>query len=127
MKKSAMVVLAVLALSLAASAGSKLKRQTVKLFHATEINGVELKPGEYAVAVEEGQVIFSQGRKEIAKAAVRVEENTEKYSANTMVYAGDERTLLEIRLAGSAEKLLLEGAASASAGAGRSTSGKQRP
>ena len=125
MKKGPMVVLAVLALSLAASAGSRVKRHTVKLFHPTEINGVELKPGEYAVAVEEGQVIFSQGRKELAKAAVRVEENTGKYSANTMVYAGDEHILLEIRLAGSAEKLLLEGAASA--GAGRSTSGKQRP
>lgn len=123
MKKGSIVVLAVLALSLAASAGAKAQRHTVKLFHPTEINGVELKPGEYSVAVEEGQVIFLQGRKEVAKAPVRAEQNAEKYSVNTMVYTADEHTLIEIRLGGSATKLMLERAA----GSGRSTSGKQRP
>ena len=127
MKKSSLFVLVVLAFSLAAAAGSKVKRQTVQLFQSTEINGVELRPGQYTVAVEQGQVTFSQGRKELAKAAVRAQQNAGKYSATSMVYAGPGHTLIEIRLAGSADKLVLEGAASASSGSGRSTSARQKP
>lgn len=124
MKKGPILAVALVAFSLTAVAAEKAKRHDIKIFSATEVNGAQLKPGDYQVAFTDGSAVFYRGGKEVAKAAARSEEAASKFANNSVVYQADERTLLEVRFEGSKQKLVLEGV-SAKAGGAKATAGSQ--
>jgi hypothetical protein len=113
MRKITVLVCALIAGSLTVSAAAK--RHTIKFFGPTDVNGVELKPGEYDVALEGGTAVFYRGRKEVAKAPAHEEQNAKKYDISTIVYRADQRVLNEIRIGGSTTKLVLTGASATTA------------
>jgi hypothetical protein len=82
-------------------------RQTITVFNAGNLAGTELKPGEYAVDVADGQVIFFKGKKEVARAAVRTEQADKKFETSAIIYEGGKIT--EIHLAGSNQRLVVSG------------------
>ena len=118
MKKTFVCALTVLALTLTAAAEPKTKKQDLKLFWSSEIAGTQLKAGDYQVSVDGSQATLYRGGKRIATFAVHSEAVTEKYEKNSVVYEGNERAVKEIRLAGSAAKLVVDGPATSAAGAG---------
>ena len=124
MRKTLLVAAVLAAVTVTAAAAEKVKRHSLTIFSNSDINGVQLKPGEYQVAFEDNSVVFYRGRKEVAKAPARTEQVGSKYERNAVLYLGDERTVSEIRLEGSNQKLVVEGAA-ARAGAAKATAGSQ--
>ena len=98
--------------------------RSFKLYTASEINGVELKPGDYQGAFADNSATFYRNGKEVAKAAARSEEVPTKFTTSSVVYQHDDRTLTEIRFEGSNKKLVLEGATAKARGA-KATSGAQ--
>ena len=90
------------------------------------VNGVQLKPGEYSVAFNDGSAVFYRDGKEVAKAAARTEAATAKFSTNSLLYLSDEKTLSEIRLGGTSQKVVLDGVTAAKSGSSKSSPGTQR-
>jgi hypothetical protein len=117
MKKVALLLTVTVVFSLGAWAGGKAKKYSVKFHSDTEVNGAVIKAGQYEVAVADGAAVVLNGRKELAKAPVSVVENDEKYTANSLLYQADSKTLKEIRLGGTKTKLVL-GDVAAGGGAG---------
>ena len=109
MKKFA-IAFATLALAVASAASS----HNVTLFQPTVINGTELKPGDYKVEVDGNKAIFKQGKKSV-EATVKVEENAEKYGANSARYLEGSR-LQELRIGGTHTKLVFENGGGAATG-----------
>ena len=109
MKKFA-IAFATLALAVASAASS----HNVTLFQPTTVNGTELKPGDYKVEVEGNKAVFKQGKKAV-EVSVKVEENAEKYGANSARYVEGSR-LQELRIGGTHTKLVFENAGGAAAG-----------
>ncbi len=124
MKKTSILAVALAAFTLTAMAGEKVKRHVFQISNETDVNGVQLKSGEYELAYTGGSAIFYRNGKEVAKAAARTEEAAAKYSSNSLLYLSDERTLSEIRLGGTNKKVVIDGAA-AKAGTGKIPSGTQ--
>ena len=116
MKKGFVMVLVVLALSVAAMAAPKVKKQDFELLRVSEIAGTQLQPGDYQVSVDGGTATVYRNGKSVATFAVRSEQGPVKYQVNAVVYQEDRRSVTEIRLAGTATKLHVEGSAAGIAG-----------
>jgi hypothetical protein len=82
---------------------------SVKFFHPSVVNGIELKPGEYRVDVNDGKAVISRG-KQTAESAVRVETADSKFGSTSVKYQnGDGKyRLSEIRFGGSKTKLVFD-------------------
>ena len=80
----------------------------VTLFQPSTLNGVELKPGEYKIQVE-GDKLTLQNGKTKAEAAVKIEQNGEKFSSTSIRYMnGDGKMrITEIRIGGTNTKLVV--------------------
>lgn len=120
MKKTFLATITVLVLSMVASAATLKGKKDLTLFLDSDIAGTHLKAGDYRIGVEGSTATIYREGKSVATFAVSAEENATKYQANTVVYAGGERSVKEIRLGGTATKLVLqEGSASAAAAGGK--------
>jgi hypothetical protein len=80
----------------------------VTLFTPSLLNGVELKPGEYRIEVEDGNLIMRSG-KTTAKAAVKTETGENKFDNTSVRYSnGDGKyRITEIRIGGTNTKLIV--------------------
>jgi hypothetical protein len=116
MKKSFLLTVVVLALSVAAMAGPKVKTHGFTLLWNSEVGGKELKEGDYEVAVDGDTAKISRNGKVVWTVAVRSEEVATKYENNSVGYGPDGRHIAEIRLAGTNTKLHVEGPAPAAPG-----------
>ena len=105
----------VLAFALAASAAPKSKKTDITFFGETKVAGTQLKAGEYQVAVEGNVATFYRDGKEVAKSAVESRDAGGKITSTSVVYAQD-GSLLELRLSGTASKLVLSGPAASAGG-----------
>lgn len=122
-----LVMVFALALTVSAFAGEKASgKATVKLSSAAQINGTELAPGTYKLTYwESGDglevKLVPEGKKEgvTAKAkSVDLKQKNETGAVVTRANGGGKPTVTEIRLAGKAKALVLEGS-----GASYSSSG----
>jgi len=115
--KKALAVLFALGISAAYAASS----YHVVLYKPTTVNGTQFKAGECKVEIEGDKVVIKQG-KTSAEANVTVQTGANKFSATSVSYDGDKTDQVqEIRLGGTATKLLFDsGAKSASAAGGGS-------
>src|SRR5258706_8573430 len=109
MRKNLAVAVALVAFTLTAMAGEKVKKHSFKVFSNTDVNGVQLKPGDYTLAYTDGSAVFYRDGKEVAKAAARTEDVSAKFDRNSLLYLSDEKTLCEIRIGGSNQKVVLDG------------------
>lgn len=123
MRKNLAVAVALVAFTLTAMAGEKVKKHSFKVFNNTEVNGVQLKPGDYSVAFSDGSAVFYRDGKEVAKTAARTEDTSTKFATNSLLYLSDEKTLSEIRLGGTSQKVILDGVTAAKSGTTKSSPG----
>jgi len=102
--KKLLVMLALLGLSVAAYA----KSYRVTLYEKSELGSTELKPGEYTIELKDQQVVIKNGKVQ-AEAAVKVENESSKFSTTTVRYSnGDGKyKITEIRLGGTNMKLVV--------------------
>ncbi len=110
MKSNLIRFLMIPALLLAISAAAKTKHYDLILSNPTEVSGVQLKGGNYEVAVEDGSLLFYQNRKEVARVPVRIEQLGTKNQNTSLTINTAQRPhkLLEIQLRGTTMKLVLE-------------------
>jgi hypothetical protein len=106
MKQITRVMLVGLALFLSVSGFAKNKRYELQLGQAVMASGTQLKPGTYQVEMDGNSLVFFQGKKEVAKVAVKSEQSDKKVEATTVTVAQDE--LKSIELGGTKTKLTLE-------------------
>jgi hypothetical protein len=80
----------------------------VTLFQSSLLNGVELKPGEYRIEVEDGKLVMKNGNIK-AEATVKSESADSKYSVTSVRYKnGDGKyRITEIRIGGTNTKLVV--------------------
>jgi hypothetical protein len=94
------------AISLALAGGANTFR--VDLYQPTVINGTTLKPGEAKVEIQDGKVVFHQG-KTTAEAPVKVETNKNKYSVTTVGYKdGESHQIKDICVSGTTTHIVFE-------------------
>lgn len=112
MKLKMLVVPAVLALAISASAGSS---KTVKLYDNANVNGTALTAGEYRVTVDDsGAVTFAQGKNVVAKAQGKIVSTDKAARANTVVTRSGK--LSSIQFEGSKQQVVLDDASGSMAG-----------
>ena len=114
--KKAIAVMFAIGISLAYAASS----YQVTLYKATTINGTQLKPGSVKVDLQGDKVVIKQGKTSV-ESNVTVQNGERKFEASSVTYnAGATDQVQEIRLGGTATKLLFEsGAKTAAADGGR--------
>ncbi len=120
MKKGFVMFVTVMALSVAAMAAPKAKKQNFELLRDSEIAGTQLKPGDYQVSVDNGIATVYHNGKSVGSFTVRSEEGATKFEGTQVVYSTDDHKVIEIRLAGTSTKLHVE----APAGVSGAASGK---
>ena len=115
MKKAVAVMLAIGITS--AYAGSTYQ---FTLYKPTTINGTQLKPGTVKLDLQGDKVVMKQG-KTSAESNVIVKNGDHKFEASSVTYSADAPDQVqEIRLGGTATKLLFEsGDKTASTASGR--------
>ncbi len=115
MKKAIAVILAI-GMSAAYAASS----YQVTLYKPTTINGTQLKPGSVKVEVQGDKVVIKQGKTSV-ESNVTVQNGERKFEASSVTYnAAAIDQVQEIRLGGTATKLLFDsGAKTASADGSR--------
>jgi hypothetical protein len=98
------VCLGTVAMALASAAA---KPYEVVLSNPAQVSGTELKPGTYKVDVAGDRVTIHDAKQKV-ECSVKVEENTEKYSATTVRYGvvDGKYRVSEIRLGGTHMKLV---------------------
>jgi hypothetical protein len=110
-----------LALTVSAFAGEKTSgKATVRLSSAAQVNGTELAPGTYKLTYwENGNglevKLVPEGKKEGVTAKAKVvdlEKKNETGAVVTKANGSGKPTITEIRLAGKAKALILEGGSS---------------
>ena len=81
----------------------------VTLYQPSTLNGVELKAGEYKLRVDGDKLTLEDGKIK-AEAAVKTEQNGEKYGSTSIRYKnGDGKyRIAEIRLGGTNTKLVVD-------------------
>ena len=101
--KQLLVVFTLLGVSLAYA-----KSYHVTLYEKSILGSTELKPGEYTIEMKDQQVVMKNGKVR-AEAAVKVENESSKFSTTTVRYSnGDGKfKITEIRLGGTNMKLVL--------------------
>ena len=84
------------------------KSYTVKITEPATVNGTQIQPGTYKVAVANDKAILRLG-KEQSEVPFKVETNAHKYDATSVKYAKENGTLhlQEIHIGGSTTKLVL--------------------
>ena len=104
MTKRILTVFAVLGLAALASA----KSYSLRLFEPSVIGGMELKPGEYTLELQDQKVVIHHGKKS-CEATVKVETADTKYSSTSVRYSnGDGKYhVQEIHLGGTNMKLVV--------------------
>lgn len=101
MIKKSILAFATLALAVASAASS----YSVTFFQPVVVNGQTLKAGDYKVQFSDNKATIQQG-KSVTEAAIKVENNTDKYSTTSVRMNGT--TVEEIRLGGTHTKLVFE-------------------
>jgi|SRR6476661_4402185 hypothetical protein len=84
------------------------KSYHVVLYEKSMLGSTELKPGTYTIELKDQQVVVKNGKVE-AQAAVKVENDANKYSTTTVRYSNGDGTykIQEIRLGGTHMKLVV--------------------
>lgn len=106
MRKVTGALVIFISLFLAVAAMAKAKRYEVQVSSSVEAGGTQLKAGTYQLEVDGNSLVFYQGKKEVAKAAVRTEELPKKNEETSMNMSGGKLTA--IQLGGTKTKLVLE-------------------
>jgi ribosomal protein L31 len=106
MRKVATGFVIFISLFLAVAAMAKAKRYEVQISSTVQAGETQLKPGTYQLEVDGNSLVFYQGKKEIAKVAVRTEELQTKNEETSMNMSGGKLTA--IQLGGTKTKLVLE-------------------
>lgn len=78
----------------------------ITLFQNSVVNGTNLKPGDYKVAINNDKATISQG-KQSTEVPVKV-EITDRKNQTTAVRYGTESRVQEIRIGGTKTKLVFE-------------------
>ena len=93
-------------LAMAANAATSYK---VTLFQPAILNGVELKPGDYKIELNDTKATLRRG-KQTVEASVKTETADSKFSSTTVRYANGngKYQIQEIRLGGTHTKLIFE-------------------
>ncbi len=91
--------------TLALAAASAAEKHTVQFFSPTIIGGQELKAGEYRIEVKDNKLSIKDGKR-VVEADVKVETEAKKFGSTAVRYTMDKQ-VTEIRLGGTATKLLL--------------------
>jgi hypothetical protein len=101
--KKLVIAIALLGLSLAYA-----KSFHLVLYEKSMLGSTELKPGEYRIELKDQQVVLKNGKLE-AQAAVKVENESNKFPTTTVRYSnGDGHfRIQEIRLGGTNMKLVV--------------------
>jgi hypothetical protein len=86
---------------------SAAEKHNVTLFQPSFVNGTELKPGEYSVAVDGEKVVISKGKQKV-EAAIKVDTADAKFSSTSVRYANADGKykVQEIRIGGTNRKLV---------------------
>jgi hypothetical protein len=92
---------ATVALAVASAATS----YRVTFFQPVVVNGAQLKAGDYRVEIQDNKAIIKQG-KMVTEAPVKVENNSQKFSQDTVRLNGNE--LQEIRIGGTTMRLVFD-------------------
>ena len=98
---------------LAAAAIASARSYTVNLFQPATFGGVELKPGQYKLEVNDKTAVLRNGKTQ-GEAQVKVENGETKYDITTVRFenVGSPMKIQEIRIGGTKTKLVLsEGSA----------------
>ena len=110
MKKAIAVILA-LGISAAYAASS----YEFTLYKATTINGAQLKPGPVTLDLQGDKVVIKQGKTSV-DSNVTVQNGEHKFNASSVTYNADAADQIqEIRLGGTATKLLFDSGAKTAA------------
>jgi hypothetical protein len=114
--KKVLAVMFVIGISAAYAASS----YHVTLYKPTTINGTQLKAGVVKLELQGDKLVIKQGKTSV-ESSVTVQNGSQKFDATTVSYAGDSTNnqVQEIRLGGTATKLLF-GAGDKTAAAGGS-------
>jgi hypothetical protein len=102
-----LIAVAVLTLTMLASAAPKAKKIGITLFNNVVVSGITLKPGDYQVVVEENSATFLREGREVVKVTVESQDAGTKFPANELV-TSDANALKEICLGGTSTKLVLK-------------------
>ena len=86
---------------------SAAEKHNVTLFQPSMINGTELAPGDYTVAVDNDKVVISKGKQKV-EANVKVESMDAKFGSTSVRYnnVDGKYKVQEIRLGGTNRKLV---------------------
>ena len=86
---------------------SAAENYTLTLFQPSVVAGTELKAGDYKLTLNDGHVLFKNGRKKF-ETDVTVETVEEKYKSTRVRYKdeGGKLHITEIRLGGTNKKLV---------------------
>lgn len=106
MRKVAKASIIIISLFIAVAAMAKAKRYEVQISSAVEAGGTQLKAGTYQLEVDGDSLVFYQGKKEVAKVAVRTEELPKKNEETSMNMSGGKITA--IQLGGTKSRLVLQ-------------------
>ena len=102
--KKALTILMAVGISVAYAASS----YHVTLSKPTTVNGTELRPGDYKLQIEGDKAVLKQGKTEV-ETNVTVEKAPQKFNLTMVGYTGeDQKVLREIRVGGTALKVLFE-------------------
>lgn len=80
----------------------------VSLHQDANVNGKQMKAGDYKIEVKENMAVIKRG-KETIEVPVRTETGASKFSSTQIQYA-DNNTVQEIRIGGTNTKLVFGGA-----------------
>src|ERR1700682_5649900 len=109
--KKALAVMFAVGISVAYAASS----YNVTLYKATTINGTQLKAGPVKLDLQGDKVVIKQGKTSV-ESNVTVQVGERKFDASSVTYNADATDQVqEIRLAGTATKLLFDSGAKTAA------------
>jgi hypothetical protein len=91
--------------SVALAVASAATSYNITFYEPVVVNGSTLKPGDYKVEIQGGTAQIKQG-KTMTEAPVKIENDTRKFSTNTVRMNGDH--LAEIRVGGTHTRLVFE-------------------
>jgi hypothetical protein len=109
--KKAIAVIFALGISAAYAASS----YEFTLYKATTVNGAQLKPGPVKLDLQGDKVVIKQGKTSV-DSVVTVQNGEHKFNASSVTYNADAADQIqEIRLGGTATKLVFESGAKTAA------------
>jgi hypothetical protein len=110
MKKAIAVMLAI-----GISAAYAAPSYEFTLYKATTVNGAQLKPGSVKLELQGDKVVLKQGKTSV-ESSVTVQNGEHKFNASSVTYNADATDQVqEIRLGGTATKLLFDSGAKTAA------------